>query len=316
MHPVSDLTAQAARQTELAQQRQKSARLSRLAPEQIAAERGVICPHCGGLRVPVVKEIELPHKGITRPTVLWPRLHGCEEEADYLARQKRAQELEEWRAQMHRAGLTGRLAEATFDSFTERADWTGAMECKHKVMAFMQATLSGETKGKSWLILHGNYGTGKSHLAAAAVRHALAAGRERCYFRNWITYLNRFKATWDRSKRGELQGETEDAIIREVKFGDLVVIDDLDKREYGDYFLSILYDILNDRWNEERPTIITLNYGPQDTEQNGRDPNAPGRLMLERYLGRPVIDRLVDAAFDVVKFDGPSHRSGLKWNAP
>lgn len=276
---------------------------------EIAEERNRRCRYCGGLIVPRVEECELPWRHTTRKVVLWPRHHGCEQERDFLAHQKRARELQEWQAKLYRAGLVGKLADATFDSFTENEGWPGALEVKQQVMDFTRAMLAGELDIRTWLIMHGNYGTGKSHLAAAVVRHALAAGWQRCYFRVWPDYLRRFNAAWDRSRRGILEGETEDDIVRELQFGDLVVIDDLDKRKPTDWVLSILYSILNNRWNEEKPTILTFNYGPDDV-----DPKAPGRLWLERYLGRPVIDRLIDSAYATIEFNGKSYRSGLSWS--
>jgi hypothetical protein len=51
-----------------------------------------------------------------------------------------------------------------------------------------------------------------------------------------------------------------------------------------------------------------LNYGPGDV-----DAAAPGRLALEAYLGRAVLDRVIGAAFDVIEFSGPSYRSGMKY---
>ena len=240
---------------------------------------------------------------------MWPELHGCGEEKSHLARQKLVAEAKAWNMKKSQAGLTGRLADATFESFTERGDWPGAVECKQRAMAYTQAMLAGELGQSTWLVLYGNYGAGKSHLAAAIVRHALAAGWQSCYFRAWTTYLGRFKAAWDRQRKGDYNGECEDDIIRELQHGDLVVIDDLDKRAPTDWALSTLYTVLNDRWQHNLPTVLTFNYGPGDA-----DPKAPGRLGLERFLGRAVIDRLIDAAFDTIGFEGPSHRSGLEWN--
>ena len=89
-------------------------------------------------------------------------------------------------------------------------------------------------------------------------------------------------------------------------------IDDLDKKDPGrsGWAREELYTVLNHRYNAQLPTILTFNYAPVEA-----DPNAPGRLRLERYLGRALVDRVIGAAFDVVAFDGPSYRSGVPWHA-
>lgn len=296
--------------SELQGMRQKSEQLSRLSPEAAAAERDRHCAHCGDLLIPTIREVYLPHLGRNRRTVMWPELHGCDEEKSHLAKQEFIIDAREWGARMSQAGLTGKLASATFETFTDREDWPGAAECRGRAMAYTQAMLAGGLGQSTWLVLYGNYGTGKSHLAAAIVRHALAAGWQRCYFRAWTSYLGRFKAAWDRQRRGDYSGESEDDIIKELQHGDLVVVDDLDKRKpTTDWPLSILYTVLNERWQHDLPTVLTFNYGPEDA-----DPKAPGRLGLEGFLGKAVIDRMIDAAFDTISFGGPSHRSGLEWN--
>jgi DNA replication protein DnaC len=294
---------------ELEEMRQKSEQLSGLKPEEVAIEQDRHCVHCGELLIPIIKGVYLPWRREETQTVLWAEFHGCDEEAANLSRQKAIADEKEWANRMHKAGLTGRLASATFETFTERADWPGAMECKSRAMIYTMAMLAGDLGNSTWLVLYGNYGTGKSHLAAAIVRHALAAGWQRCYFRAWTSYLGRFKAAWDRQRRGDYEGECEDEIIRELQRGDLVVIDDLDKRAPTDWALSTLYTVLNRRWQHDLPTVLTFNYGPNDS-----DPKAPGRLGLERFLGKAVIDRMIDACFDTIAFEGPSHRSGLEWN--
>lgn len=167
----------------------------------------------------------------------------------------------------------------------------------------------------NWLILYGQYGNGKSHLAAAVIREALAHGwttpstgsGRGCYFRVWTEYLKRLQASW-KPRPDDLEAEAEADIVAELQDGRLVVIDDLDKKDPTVWTRGVLYGVLNYRYNAELPTILTFNFGPDDA-----DPRAPGRLALEEYLGRASLDRLIGAACDVIEFGGPSFRSGVTW---
>jgi len=152
-----------------------------------------------------------------------------------------------------------------------------------------------------WLILHGGYGTGKSHLAAAVIREAMEADVPQAYFRVWTEYLKRLQASWDDNAR-----EHTSDIERELASGRLVVIDDIDKRRPTAWTREVLFTALNRRYNARLPTVLTFNYGPDDVDRN-----APGRLALEEYLGRATLDRLLEVSI-MVEFAGPSYRSGVE----
>jgi len=230
---------------------------------------------------------------------------GCDKERQYLATQARKIEQQareqDWRDRLERAGLTGWLANATFDKYQPRADWADTMHAKGRVQGYAYALTNGGLD-RPFLILHGGYGTGKSHLAAAVVYAVLEAGWSHVFFRVWPEYLDRIKASWDRDG-----GETEEDIARELQTGRLVVIDDLDKQPPTDWAKKVLYTAINHRYNAGLATILTFNYGPEDI-----DPNA-NRLALVEYLGEAVLDRIIGSAFDVIEFSGPSYRSKVTW---
>lgn len=291
--------------------RQTLAQHSELEPEALAREIGLICPFCGNYLVPY--RMDVVWLGQNRTTWNWPDSHGCEQEAAALAARAAVEEAEiqvrerqDWQERLKEAGLVGWLKDAGLDTFASRADWpVGAQACKSRVTAYTRALLS-NSPGPNWLILYGNLGTGKSHLAAAVIVAALHAGWRKCFFRVWPDYLKRLQFSWARDAQ-----ESEANIIDELQSGDLVVIDDLDKRQPSDWARGTLYSVLNHRYNAKLPTILTFNCGPDEV-----DAKAPGRLALEEYMGRAVLDRVTDPkiCFDVIEFTGPSFRSGLTWS--
>lgn len=208
---------------------------------------------------------------------------------------------------MHHSGLKGWLAEATLDNYRRRKDWPGAIELCVQVRRFVDAVIQQQVGDRCWLILYGRYGTGKTHLAAAAIREAITHGISGCYFRSWTEYLKRLQASWDRQP-GEQRSSD---IVTELQKGTLVAIDDLDKRrDPSGWAREELYTVLNYRYNARLATILTFNEAPSTP-----DPDAKGRLMLERFMSRAIIDRVLGAKWAALNFDGPSYRSGVTWNA-
>lgn len=115
--------------------------------------------------------------------------------------------------------------------------------------------------------LYGRTGRGKTHAACGAIRayveqHVrevsegfwLYSGK-RAMFVDTPTWFSELKATYDTRGVSEL-----DVMDRYATCG-LLVLDDLGKGEKTAWATDRLYTILNRRWNEGLPTIITSNYG-------------------------------------------------------
>lgn len=307
-------SAEKQRQAFLTQQRQRSQRLSSLSPEQAAFELNRHCPYCGQLLTPYPYDYQIGGRDIRQ--WLFRDTHGCPPECEaqvsdkvQLDRETREKGEAQIQAMLRRVGLIGWLGRATFDNFELRPDWPEAVEVKSRAMAYCTGLINDTLpRSKNWLILYGNVGGGKSHLAAAIIQHMYLL-KPPSYFRVWPDYLDRIKASWNRERYSSDSSddsgtETEADIARELQNGKVVVIDDLDKKAATEWTKSTLYSVLNYRYNAELPTILTFNYGLAES-----DPKAPGRLALEAYLGRAVLDRVIGATFDIIEFTGPSYRS-------
>jgi len=281
-------------------------------PQEIAEELDHRCPYCGTLLVPEIRTFEAPwtEEGkLTRP--IFPK---CDCDGVVQAARMQKQTEEERRREtaslmlslrLQNAGLTGWLKDATFDAFRKRKDWEDASKLCVQVRRFVDAMVLDQLGEKCWLIMHGRYGTGKTHLAAAAIHDAIEHGVPNCYFRSWTEYLKRLQASWER-EAGEQR--TSD-IVQELQQGKLVALDDLDKRrDPSGWAREELYTVLNYRYNARLATILTFNEAPGTP-----DPDAEGRLMLERFMSRAIIDRVVGARWSALNFDGPSYRSGVTW---
>lgn len=102
---------------------------------------------------------------------------------------------------------------------------------------------------RGWLVLHGSYGAGKSHLAAAIAHQGIAYGM--------ATRYRSLPGLFDALKSG-FEDDTSTAIFNDVIGCDLLVLDDLfDSDLRTDWRKSRLFRLFNER--DGRPTVITSN---------------------------------------------------------
>lgn len=116
------------------------------------------------------------------------------------------------------------------------------------------------------LCLFGPVGVGKSHLAVAACRQAHDAGLQ-VRFYPVVELL-------DLLRPGGPEG-----ILYELAEVDRLIIDDLGSERPTEWTAERLYALVNRRWLEERPTIITANGGPPELRE------AVGERMYSRIVG-------------------------------
>jgi DNA replication protein DnaC len=134
--------------------------------------------------------------------------------------------------------------------------------------------------GRGFLIIGGDVGTGKSHLATAILR---LAGRGR-----FITHNNLLLGL--RKTYGDNRAED---VIEATKHTRMLVIDDFGLRAGGRDELPMLQAILDHRHGEKLPTVITTN------------------LTLEELLamvGTRMADRIRQSLFRHIILTGPSQR--------
>lgn len=117
------------------------------------------------------------------------------------------------------------------------------------------------------LVLYGPTGTGKTHAAVAAARLRFDAGDE-VQFWPVVELLDGLRPggdleVWDRA----------------VTDADTLILDDLGASRATDWTDERLYALINRRWLDERPTIVTTNLAPEDLM------TAVGERIASRVLG-------------------------------
>lgn len=109
--------------------------------------------------------------------------------------------------------------------------------------------------GVKGLLLQGGCGTGKTHLAVAALQEIIQSDKPgRLLFSNFQDLIQEIQATFDPESPVD-----KSEILRPLLEADLLVLDELGSQKPSNFVHDILYYIINSRYNGMRTTIFTTN---------------------------------------------------------
>lgn len=168
------------------------------------------------------------------------------------------------------AYIPDRFVDRTFDNFnavTEEQKFV-LQQC----IEYANRLLTEPKESLGSLILSGNPGTGKTHLACAIANKVLAANKE-VLFVSIRQLIKRVRASWDS------EWETEMDVIKRFTKPFLLILDELGVQTGSDNEKQIIFDVINDRYNSFKPMIVISN-----EDLNG----------VESYLGIRTFDRLCE----------------------
>lgn len=186
-------------------------------------------------------------------------------------------------SRMQQAGIPLRFRDRTLDSY--KAETPGQQKALTVARRFAIDFKRHLTTGPT-LVFSGSVGTGKTHLAIAIAQAAMAQGCTAMY-ENAMDIIRRLREGWRR-----------DAAMSEAQaldlYGslDLLVIDELGVQFGSDAEQLQLFDVLNRRYRDNKPTILLTNL------------NLDG---VKTFLGERTYDRLRETGYFVM-FDWNSYR--------
>jgi DNA replication protein DnaC len=141
----------------------------------------------------------------------------------------------------------------------------------------------------------GGTGTGKTTLGMLIASEALKAGKSvGIYFTPKL--LTRIRQTYQEAENEDAYGQ----FFERVTSVDLLYIDDLGSERRTDWVVEQLYAVINERYENQRPMLITSNAKGEIIDE--------GQQQLEDQIGRRTISRLIEICGDPLPLFGPDHR--------
>lgn len=179
-----------------------------------------------------------------------------------------------------RSNLGARFSDRTFTNFDVRRNMQAYQQCKS--YAEREGLF---TDDRNCLIIYGDVGTGKTHLAASIANHLIEMGIP-VLFGTFSDHLEHIREEYDSPHPRKY--------LSEMKNVPLLVLDDFGKEKRTEWTQQILFGIVNYRYEHKSPFVITTNF------------NIDG---LANYVGTPIFSRLNEVCSAVDTGSGDYRRS-------
>jgi len=167
------------------------------------------------------------------------------------------------------SGITPRFAGSMFANY--RADNSAMVQALAICKGYADNFDDHYREGRN-LLLCGNVGTGKTHLASSIVQQVIRKLGAVAVITSAAEIIRVFKRSMDRNA-----GYTEGDVITELADFDLLVIDEVGAQAGTHYELSVLHEVLDRRYQLVKPTVVVSNMDAKE---------------LGQYIGERALDRL------------------------
>lgn len=185
------------------------------------------------------------------------------------------------------SGITPRFAGCTLSSFITGAD-SEKVRALSTCQAYVDQFEENYRVGRS-LILSGNVGTGKTHLATGMVQQVI---REFGAMAVIVSAAEIIRIAKGAMVRGA--DYTERDVIGELAGLDLLVIDEVGAQKGSEYELGLLHEVIDRRYQLVRPTVVVSNLAANT---------------LGQFIGVRALDRLRQNGGQAVGFSWSSMRA-------
>ena len=149
------------------------------------------------------------------------------------------------------------------------------------------------------MYIYGDSGTGKTHLTACMCNE-LMAQMHQCLFTNFFEISKLIRSTWTGNADSE-------SVIKRICEVDFLFLDDLGtealtKNGEDNWLQGQVFDIINKRYNNKKPTIFSSNY-------------SMNQLIADRGMMAKTVDRIGEMSTAMIKLSGESYRRKGKTGA-
>ena len=242
---------------------------------------GPVCPVCGGIGF-VYVDVPVGHPDFGKAIPC-----RCAQEEFERALQARLQ----------RYSNLGSLTRFTFASLLPQGR-SAEPQNQQRFSLALEAARAFATEPKGWLVLIGPGGSGKTHLAAAIANERINSGYP-AFFQSVPDLLDHLRAAF--SPDSEIPY---DELFERVRNVPLLVLDDLGVQTSTPWTMEKLDQLLNHRFNNELPTVITTSAPVAELEESLRsrltDPQL-SQIYLIAEKATPLLEHKWGEGFELQK---------------
>jgi len=252
-----------------------------------------VCPYCEQV-VPKKRLVVLGIEKIVQP-VCRCEVEAWEREQDEMQERYRKAEVER---KFAISSLGERFENCRFETFSHRPGSEKAFQLARDYAERF------ELYGGESLLIWGDPGNGKSHLAAA-ICHKLKERDKIPVFQTMTELLERIRSTFRQQSR-----ESEREIMAALQDCDLLVLDDLGAEKVSDWTLDVLFRIIDGRYRAKKPTLFTTNFSPTELLHRFM----PDKSSTEHEIAaRRIHDRILEVSV-IVENKATSYRLEVAQN--
>ncbi len=220
----------------------------------------------------------------------WEALNTAPIESDAHLKARSRKKAEELNKLLVGSGITPRFSNCTFSSYRTTGGVDGMAKALKICSEYVAQFGENYDAGRS-LILSGNVGNGKTHLACAMVQEVIREHGAHAVIVSAAEIIRVFKGAMDRSAE-----YTDKDVLTELAGFDLLVIDEVGAQAGSAYELGILHEVIDRRYQFVLPTVVVSNLMAAD---------------LGRYIGDRALDRLRESGGQAVGFSWASARGAV-----